>query len=150
MCASSNVRELSLNALQWMLGALETMSCPWALISMMTFMSRIALRRDSDRLIYLASVVLSVICVCNFDVQKIGQPAKVIMNLVQDLAVLMSCAAIDLFQLPSKSASAYTLSDLSSHGSKMSPLFRVSRRYLQSHSTASPCDCFGSCEIRTI
>ena len=106
MRASSNAPELSSNALQWMLGALETMSCPCALISAMTFMSGIVLRRDSDRLIYLASVVLSVICVCNFDVQRTGQPAKVITNPVRDLAVLMSCAAVDLFQLPAKSASA--------------------------------------------
>jgi hypothetical protein len=121
MRANSNAPELSSNALQWMLGALERMSCPCALISAMTFMSGIALHRDSDRLIYSASVVLSVICICNFKVQRIGQPAKVITNPVRDLAVLMSYAAVDLFQLPVKSASAYTSSDLSSLGSKMSP-----------------------------
>jgi hypothetical protein len=60
---------------------------------------------------YSASVVLNDICFCNFEAQLMGHPAKYIIYPVLDFAVLTSFIAVDLFQFPQKSASAYTSND---------------------------------------
>ncbi len=60
---------------------------------------------DIDNEIYSASVVDSATCDCSFDAQIMGHPAKKMIQPLLDLAVLGSCVALVLFQLPAKSAS---------------------------------------------
>jgi hypothetical protein len=77
--------------------------------------------RDWDKAIYSDSVVLRAIWVCNLDAHVMGHIEKEMMYPVLDFAVLTSFIAVDIFQFPQKSASAYTSEDFPSCGSRTIP-----------------------------
>ena len=58
-----------------------------------------------------------------------------IMNPERDLVVLASSAAVDLYQLPEKSASVYASSDFLVFGVRIKPFSLVFRKYLTMSST---------------
>ena len=89
--ANSSAPELSSKALQKTVGVLLTVKIFVSCISWSKLIKGIASRKACDKLMYSASVVLKVTCVCNFEHHTTGQPAYMIMNPVRDLAVLASC-----------------------------------------------------------
>ena len=67
-----------------------------------------------------------------------GQLAFITKYPVRDFAVLGSCSAVNLFQLPEKFASAYTLTDLVLTGARTMSLSLVAMRYFTRCSTVFP------------
>ena len=104
----------------------------------------ITVLRDCDKLIYSASVVLRVHYVCNFDCHTMGQPAHEFIHPVRDFEVLVSSAAMRIFQFPEKSTSANASKDLVLSGLSIIPLFLVFIRYLTRCSTTRPSELLGS------
>jgi len=89
-----------------------------------------------------ASVVLNTISICNFDAHVSGQQVYFTTYPVQDFAVLLSRCAVSAFQVPLKSASHHSSSELLL-GSKIIPLELVAIKYLPIHTIDILCDAFG-------
>ena len=130
-CANSIAPKLSSNALHrtfaLSLFGMIFLSASSSSKPIMVIASLMACERD----MYVVSVLDSAMVVCSFDLQVNMQSAYLMINPVQDFAVIGSISASDRIHDPEKSASAYTFfKPLSTFGFSSNPFVLVCLRYI--------------------